>query len=106
MTVSGNGLRGRLSQFDTTLRGPIKHGGADRVRYRHRIYENLTSRLLVAVAPVPCEVNEVSPKSLRLMGDIVRLEYLCLAEYHRRFGRLPQFNDKARSPKFSKAEVE
>ena len=33
------------------------------------------------------------------MGDVVRAEYLAFAEYAKRFGRLPEFNDKEKSPK-------
>lgn len=105
MTVSVAGLKGRLKQFDTTLRGRIEHGGADRVRFRYRDYDRLKPRLFVAAAVMRCDITDLSPRSLRCMGDVVKLEYTCLAEYHQQFGRLPQFNDKPRSPKFSKVHI-
>lgn len=101
MTNSGGGLQSRLHQFDKTLRGDIKHGGADRVLYKYRDYKTLVPSLHVAVYPVVCNVKSDRPADLRLMGEVCRLEYACLAEYAERYGRLPEFNDKKRSPKFS-----
>ena len=50
MTNSAAGLKGRLQQFDNTIAGKTGHGGADRVRYKHRDYERLCEQLHVAVA--------------------------------------------------------
>jgi hypothetical protein len=36
------------------------------------------------------------------MGDVARFEFLCLAEFMDRYNRLPEFNDKNRSPKKTK----
>ena len=101
MTNSRGGLRSRLRQFDQTLKGNIKHGGADRVLYRYRDYEGLVAGLYVAVLPVECDVKSNQPQDLRRMGDILRLEFYCFAEYAERYGRLSEFNDKKASPKYS-----
>jgi hypothetical protein len=37
------------------------------------------------------------------MGEVAKFEFACLAEYAERFNRLPEFNDKTKSLKFSKA---
>jgi len=75
----------------------INHGGAARVRFKHRHYGRLVQRLFVSVLPVHCDVKSNQSGDLRLMG--VELEYICLARYAQRFNRLPEFNDKRRSPK-------
>jgi hypothetical protein len=100
-TNSGGGLRGRLDQFNNTLRdksGP-GHGGAQRFRRKHRNGGKLAKKLYVAVCPFKCDVSSNKPKDLKVMGDVVRAEYLAFAKYVTHFRRLPQFNDKERSPK-------
>ena len=103
MTNSVSGLGGRLKQFDATISGRrLRHGGADRVRLKHPNYEKLAPSLFVAVAPFKCDPKSNLPRDLRKMGDVAKFEFECLAEYARRFKRLPQFNDKKQSLKFSK----
>lgn len=103
MTNAVFGLRGRLQQFDHTISGKrLTHGGADRVRHSFSSYARLVSRLYVSVACFPCDPASNLPADLRKMGSVARFEYLCFAEFVERFGRLPRFNDKAHSPKYSK----
>jgi hypothetical protein len=101
MTNSAGGLRSRLQQFDNTIAGKTRHGGADRVRFRYRKYKPLSRRLFVAVAVFDCDVTSTSPTDLRVMGDVAQFEYCCLADFAERFGRVPTFNDKKNAPKFS-----
>lgn len=102
MTNSVPGLAGRLRQFDNTVSGKrTDHGGADRVRFKHRSYARLVSRLFVSVRPIICDVTSNAPRDLRLMGKVTELEYLSLARYAQKFRRLPAFNDKKRAPKYS-----
>ena len=101
MTNSQDGLKSRLRQFDQTLKGDIRHGGADRVLYKYSDYEELTVNLYVAVLPIECDVKSNQPEDLRRMGDVLRLEFYCFAEYAERYGRLSEFNDKKASPKHS-----
>jgi hypothetical protein len=104
MTNSNGGLSARLRQFDDTISGKrVSHGGADRVRFRHRHYRRLTAKLFVAVARVDCDVGRLTPRDLLRMGDVAKLEYECLAAYVRRFGRLPLFNDRTKAKKYSLA---
>jgi hypothetical protein len=101
MTNAQGGLKSRLKQFDQTLKGKIKHGGADRVLCKHRDYEALVKKLYVSVFQVKCDVKSNQPEDLRHMGDILRLELFCFAEYVERYGKLSEFNDKKASPKYS-----
>lgn len=102
MTNAVSGLKGRLKQFDNTISGKIGHGGADRVRFKYRNYKKLAQNLYVAVAPFKCDVASNEPRGLRRMGEVAKFEYLCFAEFVKRFGKLPEFNNKKSSPKYSK----
>jgi len=102
MTNSVGGLASRLRQFDDTIaRRRTSHGGAERVRFKYRNYAHMIKKLFVSVCPIACDVTSKFPRDLRLMGKVAELEYVCLARYMRKFGRLPEFNDKSRSPKWS-----
>src|SRR6476660_288461 len=95
-TNAVGGLRGRLSQFNNTLRdksGP-GHGGAQRFRRKYRDGNALAKKLYVAVCPFKCDVSTNRPVDLRVMGDVVRAEYLAFAQYAALYRRLPKFNDK------------
>lgn len=101
MTNAANGLKGRLKQFDNTIAGKRGHGGADRVRYKHKEYKKLIKHLYVAVAPFNADVTSNRPKDLQTMGDVAKFEYQCFAYFVKEYGQLPEFNDKKRSPKYS-----
>ncbi|MCC6948459.1 MAG: hypothetical protein IT539_11885 [Bradyrhizobiaceae bacterium] len=103
-TNAAGGLRGRLNHFNNTLRyksGP-GHGGAQRFRHKYRDGNALAKKLYVAVCPFKCDVSTNKPADLRMMGDVVRAEYLAFAKYTTLFGQLPEFNDKEKSPKQQK----
>jgi hypothetical protein len=100
-TNAVDGLQGRLGQFNNTLRdksGP-PHGGPKRFRHKYNNGNALAKKLYVAVCPFKCDVSTNKPADLRVMGDVVRAESLALAKYATLFRRLPEFNDKERSPK-------
>lgn len=102
VTNSVGGLIGRLGNFDETISGRrLHHGGADRVRYKHRNYSSLKKQLFVSIAPFKCDVRSNLPADLKIMGKVVEFEYLCFAQYAQKFGKLPEFNDMKTSPKFS-----
>lgn len=101
MTNAASGLKGRLQQFDNTIAGKQGHGGADRVRYKHRDYPVLCDRLWVAVAPFKCDVRSQKPEDLLAMGRVASFEYECFAAFAGQFGRLPEFNDKKQARKYS-----
>jgi hypothetical protein len=102
MTNAMAGLKGRLKQFDNTMAGKSGHGGADRVRFKHRNYRRFSKQAYVAVAPFKCDPTSDLSKDLKIMGEVARFEYLCLAQYVDAFGTLPEFNNKKESPKFSR----
>ncbi|MDK2831239.1 hypothetical protein V7O61_07490 [Methanolobus sp. WCC1] len=102
MTNSKGGLKSRLKQFDNTIRWKEGHGGACRVRRKYPIYRELVSKLFVSVFSFHCDVNQINPQNLRIMGDVAKHEYDCIAAYVEIFGEQPEFNDKDRSPKSDK----
>lgn len=99
MTNSKGGLKSRLGQFDNAIRWKEGHGGGSRVRFKHRQYSELAQRLFVSVCYVECDVKSNTPSDLRRMGVVASFEYECIACFIEEFGRLPEFNDKQRSPK-------
>lgn len=101
MTNSQAGLRGRLNQFDATTLGKTGHGGARRFMFRHPDRMTLVDRLYVAVCPIECDPRSGAAPDLRLMGEVAWFEYECFARYVDKFGRMPDFNDKVKSPKYA-----
>jgi len=101
MTNSKAGLKGRLKQFDNTIIGKTGHGGADRFRFKYENYQELVDKLYVSVCSFECDVKSNTPKDLRIMGEVAKFEYDCFAEYVEKFGDLPEFNNKSKSPKYS-----
>jgi len=101
MTNSIAGLKGRLKQFDNTIIGKSGHGGADRFRFKYENYPDLVDKLYVSVCLFECDVKSNAPKDLRIMGEVAKFEYDCFAEYVEKFRKLPEFNDKKKSLKYS-----
>ncbi len=99
MTNSIGGLKNRLMQFENTIVGKTGHGGAQRVIHKHPDYVKLKKSLYVSVRPFKCDVTSNSPKDLLIMGQVAQFEYVCFADYVKTYGRLPEFNDKKKSPK-------
>jgi hypothetical protein len=101
MSNSQGGLKSRLRQFDNTIKGKKGHGGADRFRYKHEEYSVLIKNLFVSVQVFECDVKSNKPENLIIMGDVLKHEFVCFAEFVNVFGKLPEFNDKPNSPKYS-----
>jgi len=99
MTNAKGGLKSRLQQFDNTIKGRTGHGGGHRVRFKHPDYATLAPKLYVSVHPHECDVESNQPRDLRIMGDVAKHEYECFAIFVETFKRLPEFNDKKKSPK-------
>jgi len=99
MTNSKGGLKRRLRQFDYTICGKgNNHSGAKRIRDKYKDYDKLIKHLYVAVYLFKCDVTSNKEKDLLIMGKVAECEYICFAEYVKRFDMLPEFNDKKRSP--------
>lgn len=104
MTNSKLGIRGRLNQFNDTIRRKRdNHGGAQRFSYDYKDGETLAKRLYVAICPFKCDVTSIARKDLETMGLVAHAEYVALANYAARFRRLPKYNDKKNSPKTDKS---
>jgi hypothetical protein len=102
MTNSQEGLKGRLKQFNNKLFGKkAKHRGADRFRFKHQNYQELVDMLFVSVCSFKCNVKSYKPEDLRIMGDVAKFEYECFATYVEKFSKMPEFNNKKLSPKYS-----
>jgi hypothetical protein len=99
MTNAKGGLKSRLRQFDNTIKGKSGHGGGHRVRYKYPKYTQFVPNLYVSVLTYECNVQAIKPGDLRIMGNVVKQEYECFAVFVEKFGKLPKFNDKKRSPK-------
>jgi hypothetical protein len=106
VTNSIGGLKSRLLQFHKTIEGKLQHGGADRFKegYRHLSSNVIFSNLYVAVCPFYCNVESNEEKDFHIMGEVAKSEYVCFAEYVKHHGKLPKFNDKKNSKKFSLIE--
>lgn len=94
MTNSIKGLKGRLKQFDNTIKGKTGHGGADRFIYEYRDFNYLIKNLYVSVYYFKCDVKSILREDLLVMGEVAKKEYECWAEYTTKFQKLPKFNDK------------
>lgn len=99
MTNSKGGLKSRLQQFENTIKGREGHGGARRVRYKYPNHKALIPQLYVSIWLTECNVESNKPADLLAMGDVAKREYECFACFVKRYGQLPEFNDKKRSPK-------
>ena len=100
MTNSKRGLKGRLRQFENTIKGKkSQHSGAKKIINKYKDYEKLIKDLYVAVRPFKYDVNSNTVKYLLIMRKVAKYEYICFAEYVKRFSMLPEFNNKKLSPK-------
>lgn len=48
-----------------------------------------------------CTPGSTLPRDLKVMGEVARFEYLCLAAYADKFDRVPEFNNR-KTPKHSR----
>jgi hypothetical protein len=102
MTNSEGGLKSRLQKFDNTIKGKEGHGGAERFRFKYRDYKKLCKLLYVAIRPFHCDVKSNESRDLLKMGEVAKYEYVCFADYVKKYKTLPDFNDKKRSRKKEK----
>ncbi len=101
MTNSKAGLKGRLEQFDNSLRDKKGggHGGAERFRCDYKDGNALAKILYVAVFAFECNTKEPTTEDYLTMGEIAMAEYVAFAKYMEKFQTLPKYNDKKASPK-------
>ena len=104
MSNAVKGLDGRLKQFDSTIKyldKPSQHGGADRVRYKHQNYQALVKKLYVSLRHFRCFPANETAQDLRTMGKVANAEFQFMARCVEEFNKLPEFNRKKESLKFS-----
>jgi hypothetical protein len=100
MTISRSGLKGRLDQFESAMRGRNGvHGGAERVRFKHPDADIFFARAYVSVCIFRVSAGRETSADWRIKGDCVGHEYKSFAEYLDIHGRLPEFNDQTKSKK-------
>lgn len=103
VTRAKGGLKSRVDAFDRTMRNvPPKtfHGGAERLRWHYSDYAKFKDSVWIAISTVKkYKVPPVSSSDYRAMGDALKLEYDCFAEYFEKHENLPLGNDWKRSPK-------
>jgi hypothetical protein len=100
MTISNNGLKGRLDQFEKAMHGYMGvHGGAERVKFKHKDSDTFFKDTYVSACIFKISKNKNLSEDWRTKGDCVGHEYNSFANYMDLFGRLPEFNDQKRSKK-------
>jgi|LSQX01.2.fsa_nt_gb hypothetical protein len=101
VSISDKGVDGRLDQFERAMYGANGiHGGAERVRFKHKNPTAFFENAYVAVLsfPLPTKAKN-TPADLRQKGNCLAAEQYAIADYLDIFGRLPEFNDQKKSPK-------
>ena len=100
VTISKNGLNGRLSQFELAMRSPKRniHGGAERVKYKHRDLNVFFKHAYVSAKIFDISSVKSEAERLRIKGKCLGKEYESIAEYLDINKVLPEFNDPE-SPK-------
>jgi hypothetical protein len=105
MTNSKKGLKGRLYQLYKELENEDNkqhHGGGQRMKFKfyqkYSSKEEIFKRLYVSVCHFNCNVESENPEDIRTKGKVAKLEYDCIAEYVKKFKKLPEFNNP-KSPK-------
>jgi hypothetical protein len=106
MTNSVAGLKGRLTQFNNSLRdiNGGGHGGAERFRYHYKDPADaaiLSAKLYVSVFPFECIDRKETAENLRIFGSVAMAEYEAFAQYVEKFQQLPRYNRKKESPKYN-----
>jgi hypothetical protein len=99
MTISQGGLKSRLRQFEATMNGRSGHGGAVRVRFKHKNKDAFFKKAYISARIFPISVGRDTPNDWRIKGDCVGFEYKSFADYHEKYKMLPEFNDHNKSKK-------
>lgn len=100
MTVSKNGLRQRLNQFNNVVKGKGGHGGADRFMYDFdsNVVKNMYYKTF------EFDLSEIKSESVDyylLLGEVVKFEYVLFSKSIEIAKELPIYN-RPTSPKQSK----
>lgn len=100
MSISKKGVKGRLLQFEGAMKGANgRHGGAERVRFKHKDSEKFFKNVYVSVRLFPVSSTRNTPNDWKQKGECVKHEYVSFGDYLDKYGELPEFNDMNRSKK-------
>lgn len=100
MSIAKKGVGGRLNQFENTMKGNARvHGGADRVRFKHKSHEIFFKKAIISIKSFPISTGGNISTDLRIKGECVKHEFVSFAEYFDKFNELPEFNDHKKSKK-------
>lgn len=100
MSISYNGLKGRLTQFESAMKGKDGvHGGAERVRFKHKDHKSFFAKTFISARIFKLSETRETANDWRIKGDCVGYEYYSFAEYLDKFKHLPEFNDQNISKK-------
>ena len=99
MSISKKGVLSRLSQFEKGMLGKDgTHGGAERVRFKHKNPVSFFENIYICVKSFPLKQND-EVFNWKQKGECVKHEYESFAEYLNNYGELPEFNDQKKSKK-------
>lgn len=101
LSISKKGLGSRLDQFRRAMEknADSVHGGAERVRFKHRNCTEFFANTYVSLCSVKLSPTQNTANDWRLKGDCVKHEYVSFANYMDKHGALREFNDQTRSKK-------
>ena len=100
MTISKNGLNGRLNQFESSMYGKDGvHGGAERVRFKYKNVNSFFKNTYISAAIFELTTKFDSSNNWRVKGACVGHEYNSFAEYFDKYNELPEFNNQIKSKK-------
>lgn len=100
MTISKNGLRQRLNQFNNVVNGKNGHGGADRFMHDFKLKD--LNNIYYKVFEFPVEHLAVGSEEYYLVhGEVVKYEFVLFANSIKYRKTLPKYNLMS-SPKKSK----
>ena len=98
MTISNNGLKSRLDQFEKAMKGLNDvHSGAERVRFKHKDANDFFKKTYVSACIFELSKEKNTSNDWRIKGDCVGHEYKSFAEYLDKHKKLPEFNDTKKS---------
>lgn len=100
MTVSKNGLRQRLNQFNNVIKGKGGHGGAD--RFMNDFDKNIVKKMYYKTFEF--DLSKIKPRSAEyylILGEVLKFEYVLFSKSIEIAKELPIYN-RPTSPKQSK----
>lgn len=107
VTFKKAGIKGRLEQFNNSIRGKSGIGdkAARRMRREYKDGEELAKRLYVSICHIKCDVTALSREDIGTIYEGARAAYLALEEFHKRYNRHPKYNFPGASSKPDKPSV-